>query len=141
MENLNLYPDLDLRLKFARIAANLTQQELAAKVGVSQSLIAKIEAGRSKNPRSDILVRLTGALLLPEGFFLNKSKLKELKDDELLKQMLVNLGINEEAARIIVHSLSKNTKKKLKIVMKKEKPKKRKEPTKQPNGKQPKVPA
>ena len=45
------------RLEELRKTANLSQQQLADRVGVSQSMIARIEAGE-RDPRTDIKIKL-----------------------------------------------------------------------------------
>ncbi len=49
-------------LKRLRVASGLTQAELAKKVGVSQSLIAKIESG-AIDPKISLVEKIIGALL------------------------------------------------------------------------------
>jgi transcriptional regulator with XRE-family HTH domain len=50
-----------LRLKLARIRANRKQYEVAAKVGVSGTILSRIEAGVIE-PKPDLLVRLWAEL-------------------------------------------------------------------------------
>ena len=47
-------------IRFARLRAGLTQEELAAKAGISQPALARIEAGRVR-PRIDTIERLLDA--------------------------------------------------------------------------------
>ena len=49
------------KIKYLRGKANMTQAQLAQKVGVSQKAVAKWEVGRSL-PRADKLVCLANAL-------------------------------------------------------------------------------
>ncbi len=49
------------KIKYLREKANMTQAQLAQKVGVSQKAVAKWEVGRSL-PRADKLVCLANAL-------------------------------------------------------------------------------
>lgn len=56
-------PKLKSPLSYAREAAELSQHELAAKVGVSRSTIAMIETGRMA-PSLDVLEHLAKALRL-----------------------------------------------------------------------------
>ena len=46
------------QIKTLRVKYGLNQKELAQQAGVSQSLIAKIEAGKAKNPTFDTLSKL-----------------------------------------------------------------------------------
>jgi ribosome-binding protein aMBF1 (putative translation factor) len=58
-----LRPELEFRLALirARVAAGLTQAELAQRIGTKQSSIAQLEAG-SARPSFDMLQRLSAAL-------------------------------------------------------------------------------
>lgn len=47
---------MKLKLRELREAANLTQNQLAVKSGVKQSVISDIENGKVLNPRMDTLV-------------------------------------------------------------------------------------
>jgi transcriptional regulator with XRE-family HTH domain len=49
-------------LKRLRVAAGLTQQELAGEAGVSVSGLSLIEKGLAPNPRMDTILALAGAL-------------------------------------------------------------------------------
>jgi transcriptional regulator with XRE-family HTH domain len=50
------------RLRSLRVAAGLTQQDLAVKAGLSVSVVAHIEVGRIPNPRLDTIRALAIAL-------------------------------------------------------------------------------
>jgi transcriptional regulator with XRE-family HTH domain len=50
------------RLKRLRTAADLTQQDLAMKAGLSISAVVQIESGKIPNPRMDTLRALAKAL-------------------------------------------------------------------------------
>jgi transcriptional regulator with XRE-family HTH domain len=52
-------------LKDLRGQREMSQRELAAKVGVTQAYIAQLEAGEKKNPSLDVLKRLARALGVP----------------------------------------------------------------------------
>lgn len=52
-------------LKQRREEKPMTQAALAAKVGVSQTYIAKLESGDKKNPTVDLLKRIAKALGVP----------------------------------------------------------------------------
>ncbi len=52
-------------LRELREAKGLTQTEMAKKVNVSQTYIAKLEAGDKKNPSLEILRKLARALGVP----------------------------------------------------------------------------
>lgn len=50
------------RLRSLRVLRKLTQPELAARAGISLSLLAKLEQGQTNNPRLDTLRALAKAL-------------------------------------------------------------------------------
>ena len=56
------------RIRSARIAAGLTQKELAQKLGVSGALVGQYETG-IRNPKIDTLNRIAEALSLSLSFF------------------------------------------------------------------------
>ena len=58
------------RIKAARIAAGLTQAELADKVGVKYSAIHKYEAGLVVNLKRDTIARLASALNVNPSYLL-----------------------------------------------------------------------
>lgn len=58
------------RIKAARIAAGLTQAELADKVGVKYSAIHKYEAGLVVNLKRDTIARLASALNVSPSYLL-----------------------------------------------------------------------
>lgn len=45
-----------------RLASGLSQRQLAARSGVNNSMIAKIEMGLTPNPRTETMIRLCDAL-------------------------------------------------------------------------------
>lgn len=45
-----------------RIASNISQNELARRTGVKQSVISDIESGKTKNPRPDTVQALAKVL-------------------------------------------------------------------------------
>lgn len=59
-----------MRIKAARIAAGLTQAELADKVGVKYSAIHKYEAGLVVNLKRDTIARLASALNVNPSYLL-----------------------------------------------------------------------
>ncbi len=54
--------DIASRLKELRAAAKMSQQYLAAKSGLSISVITKMEAGKNRDPRAATLVAIAAAL-------------------------------------------------------------------------------
>jgi Zn-dependent peptidase ImmA (M78 family)/transcriptional regulator with XRE-family HTH domain len=61
-------------LKLARDARELTQAELAAKSGVTQAFISKLEHGLNTQPGDDALERLSEVLRFPEAFFFQNER-------------------------------------------------------------------
>jgi len=57
----NLYAENQNTLTSARLAAGMSQTQLAERVGTSQSHIAKIELGRT-DPSTDLIARIAQAL-------------------------------------------------------------------------------
>ncbi len=55
------------RLRAARIQANLTQEDLAHRAGVSRNVVQRIERGDPEAPRLSSLWRLARELRLPPG--------------------------------------------------------------------------
>ena len=62
-------------LKELRLQADLTQEELAKKAGVSRVNIAMLESGKQPTAKSDTIIKLAkaldvdpGALLCPESY-------------------------------------------------------------------------
>ncbi len=50
------------RLKELRAAAKLSQQELAAKAGLSISVVTKLEAGKNRDPKAATLIAIAAVL-------------------------------------------------------------------------------
>ena len=57
-------------VRTAREQLDLTQAELAERVGVSRAAIAEIEAGRIRQPRAAVFARLSAALGIPAAVLL-----------------------------------------------------------------------
>lgn len=55
------------RLRAARLQANLTQEALAEKAGVSRDTVQRVERGAPEDPRLSAVWRLARALGLPPG--------------------------------------------------------------------------
>ena len=75
-------------IKQARIAKALTQEELAEKIGVQKSAVAKWENGRVSEIKRSNLKRLSEALDLEPHQLLGEQKEKPtVNDDELSEDM------------------------------------------------------
>ncbi|MBF0696214.1 XRE family transcriptional regulator [Actinomyces bowdenii] len=61
------------RLRFRRTAAGMTQRELAAASGVTQSLIASVESG-ARQPSANVRSRLDRALQVRPSILLNHAR-------------------------------------------------------------------
>jgi transcriptional regulator with XRE-family HTH domain len=53
---------LGTRVRERREAIGMTQQDVAEKTGIQQTLISRIERGVNANPHADVLLRLARAL-------------------------------------------------------------------------------
>ncbi|WP_344082163.1 XRE family transcriptional regulator [Luedemannella helvata] len=68
------WPDIGERIRTARLAARLSQSELAAAIGLDRTMIAKMEAG-SRRVDALELARLATALGVPMATFLERGPL------------------------------------------------------------------
>jgi transcriptional regulator with XRE-family HTH domain len=59
--------DIGKKLKELRQKKNLSQRELCRLAGLTPSHVEGIEAGRSRNPRIDTVLKLANALKVPAG--------------------------------------------------------------------------
>lgn len=57
------------RVRLAREASRLTQQELADRADLAQRAISEIEAGRILQPPPEVLTKIAAATAFPESFF------------------------------------------------------------------------
>lgn len=62
---------LGKKIKLARVELDLTQTELAQKIGAKQKSISRYEAGKSV-PRVETLMRIAKILKKPSGYFLEQ---------------------------------------------------------------------
>ncbi len=61
---------LGKKIKLARVELDLTQTELARKIGTKQKSISRYEAGKSV-PKVETLMKLTKVLRKPATYFLD----------------------------------------------------------------------
>ena len=87
-------------IKKMRIALGLTQHQFAKQAGVSQSLVAKIEAGRVDPTYSKVKK-------IEEALHLLSSK-KEVSLEEIMTKKIITLKPSEKAAEAIKLMSSKN---------------------------------
>ncbi|MBI3789942.1 MAG: helix-turn-helix transcriptional regulator [Gemmatimonadetes bacterium] len=67
---------LEVHLKAARLAAGLSQEELAAKAGTRQATISKMERGETRRVDLDLLERIADVLRVPASTLLRQSHQK-----------------------------------------------------------------
>lgn len=80
----------DVRIKERRLAKGLTQEELAEKVGLQKSTIAKYESGRIENIKRSVLAKLADALESSPVYLMGlESETPKLNSDDaiLLKKI------------------------------------------------------
>ncbi|NLA85351.1 MAG: helix-turn-helix transcriptional regulator [Clostridiales bacterium] len=53
---------MNYNLKIARIKNNLTQAELAKKVGITNKYLSQLETGKSKNPSKPLMEKIAKCL-------------------------------------------------------------------------------
>jgi transcriptional regulator with XRE-family HTH domain len=68
------WTDVGERLRVARLAAGLTQEELGAKTALDRTMIVKIESGHRRIDAME-LIRLSSALQVPVDFLLRPTPL------------------------------------------------------------------
>ena len=68
--------DVGCRIKAARKAKKLTQEELGKKIGVSFQAIAQWETGR-RNPKYETLLKISNALETTIAFFAPQTELEK----------------------------------------------------------------
>jgi len=88
---LSIFPSPE-EIKALRKKARLTQQELAKKAGVSQSLIARIESG-TVNPRLSTLIRIMKAL--------EEYVESEIIAEDIMSQPLIYASPDEKIEHIV----------------------------------------
>ena len=110
--------DMGARIKEARIAKGMTQEELGKIVGVQKSAIAKYETGRVVNIKRSTLQKIASALNInPSTLILEESPkeaaslhVKIIKDFELmdvLKDYYCLSVENQKMVRDLIRSLKK----------------------------------
>lgn len=103
------------RIKQARIAAGLTQKELADKIGVKFSAIHKYESGIVVNLKRETIASLADALNVKPSWLMcmddqiDATKVPESEDDEELQEYLEYLRTRPEA-RILMSTMRGATK-------------------------------
>ena len=96
------------RLLLERRAMDLTQDELAARSGVSRPHIANIERGRSRNISTDVVFALAKALDIPVAYLLGISDnplVPEPEGDSVLAENRVIYEVNHPVVRNLAKKL------------------------------------
>lgn len=110
--------DIGTRIKEARIAKGLTQEELGKIIGVQKSAIAKYEKGRVVNIKRSTLQKIVSALNInPSSLMFEESPkeaaslhVKIIKDFELmdaLKDYYCLSAENQKIVRDLIRNLKK----------------------------------
>lgn len=111
--------DIGARIKNARVAKGLTQEELGKVVGVQKSAIAKYEKGRVVNIKRSTLLKLASALNISPTQLMFEETPKEaaslhvkiITDFELMDALKNYYCLSEDNKRMVrdlIHSLKKN---------------------------------
>ena len=110
--------DIGQKIKHARIAKGLTQEELGNLIGLQKSAIAKYENGRVVNIKRSTLQKLAQALDLKGSDLIIESDPEEaaelhtrvLLDDDLMESLGMYYTLSEDEKKMIrnlIRSLSK----------------------------------
>lgn len=110
--------DIGQKIKNARLAEGLTQEELGKIVGVQKSAIAKYENGRIVNIKRSTLQKIAGALKMRPSEFLFEESPKDtanfhvriISDVELmhtLKEYYKLSNENQKMVRDLIRNLNK----------------------------------
>lgn len=102
------------KIKDARLAKGLTQQELGDIVGVQKSAIAKYENGRVVNIKRSTLQKIASALeIRPSELLFDESPreaadlhVRIITDFELMKALKVYYSLSEEKKRVVRELIS-----------------------------------
>ena len=111
--------DMGTRIKEARIAKGMTQEELGKIVGVQKSAIAKYEKGRVVNIKRSTLQKIASALNINPSSLLFEESPKEaaslhvkiITDFELMDALKVYYCLsedNQKMVRDLIHNLKKD---------------------------------
>ena len=101
--------DIGQKIKDARLAKGLTQEELGSLIGLQKSAIAKYENGRVVNIKRSTLQKLAKALDLRGSDLIIESEPKEfaelsarvLLDEELMNTIELYYGLSSDKQKMI----------------------------------------
>ena len=85
-----------IRIRSARRDAGLTQEELGNRVGVSQSYIAKLENGETKNPGLNVIMDIAKEVGRSAAWMLYEHEELERLGEESIKLALMYEDMTEE---------------------------------------------
>lgn len=95
-------PDLATRFRYARRQAELTQQELADRSGVTRDVVARIETGQTKRPRElEVMAKVMN--VSPAWLMFGEEKIDELDRDAL--EMALKFAKLDEQEKAVVRKL------------------------------------
>lgn len=99
--------DIGAKIKAARLAKGMTQEELGAILGVQKSAIAKYESGRVVNIKRSTLKKISDVLNIPPfELIFDEEHRKMQKKNDVLSDII--LKMNEDAELLsMVETLSK----------------------------------
>ena len=88
----NKYPLIGERIKFCRKQSNLTQEQLAEKVGLSQNFLSNIERGKGF-PSLETIINLANALCVSaDSLLFDYIEKHTMSDDEVIVASLSRMS-------------------------------------------------
>lgn len=100
---------LGIQIRKARKKAGLTQDELADRIGLSQSYVAKLERGGTDNPGSQAIMKIAESLgVTPGWLYFNREDIDDLDDESLDVAVLFNKlpPSQRQAIKLMVDAVS-----------------------------------
>ncbi|MGG7191166.1 helix-turn-helix domain-containing protein [Clostridium paraputrificum] len=85
---------LDKRIKYLRENMNLTQKELANKLGISSSTIGMYESGR-RNPDTSMLNILSDFFNVSVDYLMGRTNIKNFTSDDELKKLIIQSNVDD----------------------------------------------
>ena len=98
------YPLIGSRIKEARLAKNITQEELAAQIDISVAFLSRIERG-STHINLKRLSQICNLLEIPEGYVLNGSSSES--DNYLTPEFSHLLKSTNPQTRKLIYNIAK----------------------------------
>ncbi|MBO5789559.1 MAG: helix-turn-helix transcriptional regulator [Clostridia bacterium] len=89
--------DIGAKIKAARLAKGMTQEELGAILGVQKSAIAKYESGRVVNIKRSTLKKISDVLNIPPfELIFDEEHRKIQKKNDILSDIILKMDEDEE---------------------------------------------